>query len=378
LIRGRELSDRAAQLDAIDGLRGFAALAVFLSHTSLDRIFLFPSLDCSGIGKSGVFLFFVLSSFLLTLPFIKRDREAFTAGFLANYIFRRFARIYPMLFCYALCGLVTTLVFVDLLHFGPEAAVPYLMRPMQFFQEMALMRAHGITWTILIEFRYYLLLPALVFSYVFLFRSRLLPSITLTAAFIGGSQILWPASASTVNDPRVGPYLPLFLMGSLLALIYHRWQESAVRNNKAITLAIQVTGIFAFLALICMTPALASFIIGKELPFDYNHRDFITFGALWCIVVFACLVGRSILGAFFELGALRYFGFISFSVYLLHMPVLIAVETLQQLRGIPLIGWWVLIVTVALSHATWHFIEKPASRLKLVDSLTANQQQLAS
>jgi peptidoglycan/LPS O-acetylase OafA/YrhL len=46
---------------ALNGLRGFAVLIVFFSHISNDNMHIFPNLDFSGIGKSGVYLFFILS-----------------------------------------------------------------------------------------------------------------------------------------------------------------------------------------------------------------------------------------------------------------------------------------------------------------------------
>ncbi|MCY1298635.1 hypothetical protein D9M70_481290 [compost metagenome] len=55
---GREISDKSFQIDALDGLRGLAALIVVLSHTSNLSMFFFPLLDFRGIGKSGVYLFF--------------------------------------------------------------------------------------------------------------------------------------------------------------------------------------------------------------------------------------------------------------------------------------------------------------------------------
>ena len=41
MIKGRELSDNKFQLDCLDGLRGLAALMVFLSHTSNEGIYFF-------------------------------------------------------------------------------------------------------------------------------------------------------------------------------------------------------------------------------------------------------------------------------------------------------------------------------------------------
>lgn len=57
----REIANKGSKLAALDGLRGFAALVVVLSHSSNAGMFLLPNLDARGLGKSGVFLFFLLS-----------------------------------------------------------------------------------------------------------------------------------------------------------------------------------------------------------------------------------------------------------------------------------------------------------------------------
>jgi peptidoglycan/LPS O-acetylase OafA/YrhL len=49
----RNISDKTLQLDALDGLRGFAALMVIFSHTSNSSMFFIPYLNTRGIGKSG-------------------------------------------------------------------------------------------------------------------------------------------------------------------------------------------------------------------------------------------------------------------------------------------------------------------------------------
>jgi peptidoglycan/LPS O-acetylase OafA/YrhL len=54
------------RLDSIDGLRGFAALMVLASHASAGGMNLLPGLSLEGIGKHGVYLFYVISAYLLT------------------------------------------------------------------------------------------------------------------------------------------------------------------------------------------------------------------------------------------------------------------------------------------------------------------------
>ena len=75
---------------AVDGARGWAAAMVFWAH----------SVGFHAWGGSGVWLFFMLSGFLLFRPFVDRAYR-FTAPELAGYAVRRLLRIWPLL-CVAL------------------------------------------------------------------------------------------------------------------------------------------------------------------------------------------------------------------------------------------------------------------------------------
>lgn len=364
MFEGRELSDKKLQINSLDGLRGLAVLIVFLSHTSLAGTYLLPFTNFSGIGKSGVFLFFVLSSFLLTLPFIKKGAEAKSKTFLMNYFLRRFFRIYPLYFIYLLLGLITSLLLWKIFNLNKPVGIPFFLSFKDFVKQLLLIEGRGVTWSILVEFRYYFILPILGLTYSVFFKNKLLPSITLTIVLVILSQIFWPSSESVVNDSRLEPYLPIFFMGSLLALIFHKWQQSSLSSNKKVVFAIELLGILAVIILIFMIPSVSSFILGREIVYNYYHQQFILFGLLWSIVVFSCVAGAGLLRNFFENSFLRYLGFISFSVYLLHG---IAIHFVKKVGGeMPMQGWIMLILTIIISHISWMLVEKPTSKIKLV------------
>ena len=72
----------------LDGLRGFAVFLVLASHTNLWGL--------RGSGAVGVWLFFVLSSFLLTKIMLAKLPASLGARELAKYVIRRIARIIPV------------------------------------------------------------------------------------------------------------------------------------------------------------------------------------------------------------------------------------------------------------------------------------------
>src|SRR3954447_19044384 len=101
--------DPARRYLALDGLRGVAVLLVLLDHASDAELRLFPAANMNRAGKYGVYLFFVLSAFLLThLLLLKPPEELARARTWLNYALRRFLRIFPL---YAL-----VLVVMMLLH----------------------------------------------------------------------------------------------------------------------------------------------------------------------------------------------------------------------------------------------------------------------
>lgn len=363
MFQGRKLSDMALQLDSLDGLRGLAVLIVFLSHTSNAGIYLLPSLNFSGSGKSGVFLFFVLSSFLLTMPFLKKGEQAKNKEFLINYAFRRFFRVYPLYFLYLLLGLATSLALWKIFNLNEPVGIPFFLSTRDFFEHLLLTQGKGLTWSILVEFRYYFVLPILALTYSVIFKNRLLPSIALTIALIILSQIFWPQAESAPNDSRLGPYLPIFFLGSLVAVIFHKWQENSWNLNKPMVVLVELLGLLSIIILIIMIPAVSSIALGKHLAHDYNHKQFIIFGLLWSIVVFSCAAGTGVLRSFFESFFLRYLGFISFSMYLLHIIIINIIERLDV--EIPMRGWIILALTITVSHLSWVLIEKPTSKIRL-------------
>jgi peptidoglycan/LPS O-acetylase OafA/YrhL len=369
MIQGRELSDKTLQINSLDGLRGLAILIVFLSHSSNREIYLFPFADFSGIGKSGVFLFFVLSSFLLTLQFIRKGPEAKNKNFLINYFFRRFIRIYPLYSLYLLLGLITSLVLWKIFDFDKPVGIPFFLSFKDFLEHLLLMQGKGLTWTIIVEFRYYCILPILALTYSIIFKNKLIPSIALTVTLIILSHFFSSQSdlASTSRDLRLETYLPLFFMGSLLALIFHQWQKSSWSYNKKVVFAIELLGISSLIMLILLIPSVSSFIIGREVAFDFYHKQFIPFGLLWSMVLFSCVAGLGILRNFFENSFLRYLGFISFSMYLLHIILLDLDFVKKRGADIPMLGWILLILTIGISHLSWMSIEKTTSKIRLIN-----------
>jgi peptidoglycan/LPS O-acetylase OafA/YrhL len=355
----REISDKKYQMDSLDGLRGLAALIVVFSHTSNCGMFFIPFLDLSGIGKSGVFLFFLLSSFLLTLPLLRKGKEIFTFPVMSHYWQRRFFRIYPLYTLYLLLGVISTWVIAAAL--GKSGmGIPFALDWSGFINHLALLEGKGITWSIAVEFKFYFILPFFVLAIVFIRSYGPGVTILFFLLLLLLSQAIFPQSESMVNDTRLLPYMPIFIIGMFLAVLqeYINLNES----NKVITSICRCLGYLGVVGVIVMTPLVFSFF-GDRVAGNYFHKQFILYALFWSFIILSSVNVQGLLLRFFTLPILRFYGAISFGLYLFH-PIFIGALRRFEINGY-MSSWLVLLGSTATAYISFRLIEGPISQYKL-------------
>lgn len=205
----REISDIKFQVDSLDGLRGFAALLVLFSHASYLGMTAFPGLDLRGIEKSGVYLFFLLSSFLLTMPLLRKGKEILTIPVMSHYWQRRFFRIYPLYTVYLLAAVFSSWGYS---FFGgiTKAGIPFSLDLQGFASHLLLQQGKSVTWSIAVEFKFYFVLPFFVFAITYIQNYGQRVTIFFFLCFFILSQLIFPQQQTLTNDIRLLPYLPIF------------------------------------------------------------------------------------------------------------------------------------------------------------------------
>lgn len=353
MLKPRTLSQSNLQINSLDGLRGLAVFMVFASHASNRGLHLLPSLNLEGIGKSGVFLFFILSSFLLTRAFFAADK--LNTYFFSNYLLRRFTRIYPLYLFYLLLGLATTWIATKST-FLP--AIPFNLSLAQFFDQLLLRGSLGVTWSIAVEFKYYFILPFFAIAYRLLLKQPIYWAALFTVSIICICEFVWPESQSLQNDIRAWPYITLFIQGGFAAFLFERHQKTIIHSRLLSILSLAALGLLAF-----STPSLFAFFTGNPIARTQFHKLFFIHGLLWSLVLLGCISSAGILNKLFSSLPLRYLGFISFSLYLFHVVVLDLLRPFyNDIYGI---AWIALTLGIMVSHITWTMIEKPFSSIKL-------------
>lgn len=332
-------------IGVLDGLRGLAALIVVASHAGGLGLHLIPGLPLTGAGKYGVYLFFVLSAYLLTAQWCAAWAvRAVDGAYLRRYLLRRVLRIYPL---YALVLIVGWLLAPRGLGVPLDGAAVW--------RHLSLQEGRDLYWSIPVEFLFYLIIPPLSFLLALQVRQRYKTLMLLMVLAL--TLWAWPPNAAPLNSTWLPYYLPIFLCGSFAAC----WLSTRRHASFAPVASVSVWDGLLLLALLASVPAV--FIaIGLAAQLDSLHRAFLGWGLLWSVVLLGLLSGR--LPAWYWLldrPFWRACGRWCFSLYLLHMPALYVAKRLPV--STVLQAWLGLALALALAAAAYRFIERPAMQL---------------
>ncbi|WP_442682415.1 acyltransferase family protein [Stenotrophomonas sp. JC08] len=300
----------------LDGLRGLAVLIVIGSHLSNAGWLPWPNL--SGIGKSGVYLFFVLSAYLLAHAMLARPLASLAnRRYWINYALRRVLRIWPLYLVILLSSWSLTRAGIGDWHYQIDNAA--------LLGHLALREGQSVLWSIPVEFSFYLWLPLIVGALALL---RALPGgrwlgLLLLVLLVLLARWHWPAAQAPANGVQLGPYLVVFLCGVAAAWVHGAWPGLARWRRLWQVLAWLLLGL-----LVLATPSLWALLRGGNYDPELNHRWFTAFGMGWGLLLLAVLWGGGALARFFACAPMRLTGVVSFSAYLWHMPVLQAANAL--------------------------------------------------
>ncbi|MDA1265189.1 MAG: acyltransferase [Planctomycetota bacterium] len=322
----------APRVPALDGLRGVALLLVLLAHASNVGIRPYPSFDLSGCGRLGVFLFFVLSSYLLTEQLL-REEELGRATTWLRYAVRRVLRVLPVF-----------LVWV-LVYFALRRSVP--VQPMDAWtledvgRHLLLVRGDRHLWTIPIELRSYLAIPLVIAGWVACGR-RWVPTAAMLVALGIAARLAWPPDYPIA----LGPYVPIFLFGSLVAVTSDAPWSRRVAG---------VLGCAGLSGLVLHVPALWG------VDHRHFHLEFDRQAALCAALLVGVLHGPDWLRRPFASAPLRFVGRVSYSAYLAHVLVLVHLE--GQGWSAPETCLAFLAATLAVGWVSQVALEQPFARV---------------
>ncbi|HEB0916339.1 TPA: acyltransferase [Enterobacter cloacae] len=346
-------------LSRLDHLRFFAAALVILYHcrgsvvynNSLDSISDYVKLWISH-GNTGVSLFLVLSGFLFC---IISDAGMKNISY-GNFVKNRVLRIAPMavLLCFIAISVSratsTPMDILRILTLQLNTGHPSTGWGNQFYPV-------GQIWTIAVEFQFYLIFPFLA---VFMRNDgvKTLAGIILVMLMIkyslttfSGAGIYWVLYHTIIGR------LDQFIVGMIAGVIYIKRSE----NNLLLSSVAIIFSIAALTSLLYMN--------GKKVA-DFVTFSFTLEAIIWSVIIYFYSTASININNKID-SALSYLGGLSFSMYLLHLPVYYVL----QRKFLPLdpspslhVAKVILIVipvTIIASSITYRFIEKPFLGLRV-------------
>jgi len=231
----RRITSTGQFIPEIDGLRFLAIFSVYIYHLAGDVLRHSPSGFAESLASNGLFqvtqilnvgvpLFFVISGFILSLPFAQEHRKLRKPISLKKYFWRRLTRLEPP---YFLCLL---LFFVLKITTGRGAAaglLPNLIASIFYVHNPIFGRPSDIdfvAWSLEIEVQFYILAPVL--GSVFKIADTSLRRLVLAAGVLMASGVSSLVSSHPPLPLSLLAYAQYFLAGFLFAEFYLDARES--------------------------------------------------------------------------------------------------------------------------------------------------------
>lgn len=390
----------------LDGVRGIAALSVLTFHLNLIAYsdlhiwnFSIGPLTSAVImtGSAGVTLFFILSGFLLFLPYAKALLFGEEWPSLKQFYLRRALRIFPGYYV-----ALFLLIFLTQPQYLQAVHLPELGLFVSFFMDslpLTYQKINGPFWTLAVEWQFYMLLPWLALAFRWLI-SRVVPQrrhYAVLACLLGLMAWgllsrgfgLYYVENPTVNFliPRSvlnvvvffiygasGKFLEDFAVGMLICFLYVYSQQAAVDHPLSLRLRRSSYWLWGggLIWLLLVSVWHLDNWFRSSLPFldpiavDFNLLGEIALALGFGLCVTALLFGPNELKRLLEWRPLRWFGLISYSLYIWHLPILEAfkdhvrnVQGLSYLQQYALLWAGALLLVVPFSYIVYKLIEEP-------------------
>lgn len=294
---------------ALDGMRGLAILLVVCLHN-------FGFMNYFFFGWLGVDLFFVLSGFLITEILLKTVGQP---HFLRNFYMRRVLRIFPLYYVtlivsfFILPYLVPSYISMKYYTENQVWHWTYLQNWLYIFKEPAGTPMLLHTWSLAVEEQFYLAWPLAVLlvrkpKILLWIVMAVLLIVCVVRFIIWESNITYLAYASLYTFTRIDG----LCIGAMLAILM---QISPGFLKKYTTVIVLLMAAINF----------GFYFLNGQRSFTLPYLAFVgytTFAVLFGILVYEGIRGESkIIHFLFANRIMKFFGKISYGLYVYHWPV---------------------------------------------------------
>lgn len=331
------------EIRKLNTLRGLAALIVLISHYS-NESGLWGAYLGSGAGQFGVMIFFLLSSFLMAYLYLEVPPTTIA---IKKYSVARIARVVPLFVVVVISSFVVQQtkpnVFSEFIY--------NINGYQSLFSHLLLLSGVSVLWTIPPEIMFYLL-----FAVVWYLRPRFgkitlyIAAISLISYAVGA----WPSRISgnifgLQVDFATTMALPYFIVGSLFGYAFRHWRPPTWLCSHWFVVALLLIPLFY--------PRIYFQLFGRTHGMWSEPLILACISAIFFVVVFL-VPSRNL---FLENRMGDTIGAISYSLYLLHYPLLLCMKKLGYASGS--LGLFLfLIFSITLAFLSFFLLEAPMRR----------------
>ena len=301
------LTANSRHYPALDGLRGLAILLVLFYHN-------FGFINYSVVGWLGVDLFFVLSGFLITDILLK---TVSSGNYLRGFYARRVLRIFPL---YYLSLILFLFVLPPLFSFKDQSAF-YVDHQawFWFYLQNWLLSFHfplntsylNHFWSLAVEEQFYLVWPFIILWIREPRRLLVFMTGALVLLLVVRSAV-WMYKIEGLNYNTFYKFTRIdgICIGCIIALL-HRIKFNFLKNNTTIIVISLAVLNFGF------------YFLNQWGDFPYlAFVGYTTFAAMFGLLIHEGVRGETkIINSIFNWRLLKFFGTISYGLYIFHWPV---------------------------------------------------------
>ena len=313
-------------------------------------IFYHLNLDFFSNGYLGVDIFFLISGYVITMK-LYEDYTLRNSINITSFWRRRIQRIYPVLIfsfsatfifflffgqLYLLRGLfeqfVSSIFGISNLYF--------LFHRVDYFNDLS-SSPYLHSWSLGVEEQFYLIYPIILSIFIYLLSIKKVLFVKVSI-FILMLMSIYSSFYFETTSPQLSFYFPLLRfweigLGCILFFL----------NFEKLKLSRFNSYLFPII-LICLI-----FFIFSNFEISYTLRNLITI--ILVAVIIKSYPSKSIFNNFFENKILVYFGNISFSLYLWHLPIIYFLSLYFGHFNITIPA---LLITIIFSHFSYQLIEQ--------------------
>ena len=337
------------RIPSIDGFRAFSIALVIAGHIFNrigGRTHVNPWWRLIGNGGYGVFIFFVISGYLIT-TLLLREHEKSSSINLARFYYRRTFRIIPPLYFYI--AFVALSASLSGLHpYSREVLTALTFTRNLDFKSHQFMFEHF--WSLCIEEQFYLLWPVLLL--LTLTRKGKSSAENLALVLIVCAPIFRLATFVLINNQLKRHFIYMMLPAQMDALMFGCWAalgQQQIRWESIYHRAEKFVWILPVWFL----------LISNYLRIRLGPSYFLTVGQTldgFCVVFFLiwCIRNpKSSAGRLLNWGPIVHIGLISYSIYIWQTWFLHP-DNPTRLATLP----WSLLFILGAAEFSWHVIER--------------------